>query len=468
MRLQTRLTMAFVLTGLVPLVLLSLLIYASYRTDVTERTLEHLESVAAVQRARVSATLHQNAERLALVTSRTQLRLSLRDYLRTGREPARERMVRILTDATRSIGDLTGISVHDTTGALIAATGPHVGRAVLDPGLLRRALAGPVVDRVVSGADGEPMALLAGPMVLDDEVLGVAALQVRVTALMNTVRDSTGLGRTGEIVLARPAGDGRYQYLLPTRSQPRAALTLFAPGSLPGAGTGDPFATGGVIRYENGHGAPVVAVNRRIPRTDWSLVVKIDEGEIYRKLDRNARITVMLVTLIGAATLAVSLRLGRRLSAPLEELSHAATAMADGDLLQNVPVTSRDEIGALETSFNAMVDRVAAAQARLQQKVDELNREIARRRETEVERERAYEELKSALAAIETLEGILPICASCKKIRDDKGYWNQLESYLSEHSRAIFSHGLCPECYARSLAEVEGEADSPDPPGAPG
>lgn len=45
-----------------------------------------------------------------------------------------------------------------------------------------------------------------------------------------------------------------------------------------------------------------------------------------------------------------------------------------------------------------------------------------------------------------TLSGMLPICASCKKIRDDKGYWNQIEAYITEHSEAKFSHGICPEC----------------------
>ena len=55
-------------------------------------------------------------------------------------------------------------------------------------------------------------------------------------------------------------------------------------------------------------------------------------------------------------------------------------------------------------------------------------------------------ELQAALAKIKTLSGFLPICASCKKIRDDKGYWNQIEAYISDHSEAEFSHSVCPEC----------------------
>jgi hypothetical protein len=55
-------------------------------------------------------------------------------------------------------------------------------------------------------------------------------------------------------------------------------------------------------------------------------------------------------------------------------------------------------------------------------------------------------DLKEALAEVKTLSGLIPICMTCKKIRDDNGYWNQLEAYISEHSEAEFSHGLCPEC----------------------
>lgn len=63
-----------------------------------------------------------------------------------------------------------------------------------------------------------------------------------------------------------------------------------------------------------------------------------------------------------------------------------------------------------------------------------------------IERQRLVTELKNALDEIKTLKGIVPICATCKKIRDDKGYWNMLESYIEAHSDVSFSHGMCPEC----------------------
>jgi PAS domain S-box-containing protein len=73
-------------------------------------------------------------------------------------------------------------------------------------------------------------------------------------------------------------------------------------------------------------------------------------------------------------------------------------------------------------------------------------RDITVRKEAEQEREQLISELKKALSEVKTLSGLLPICASCKKIRDDRGYWNQLEAYFHEHSEVKFSHGICPEC----------------------
>jgi hypothetical protein len=63
-------------------------------------------------------------------------------------------------------------------------------------------------------------------------------------------------------------------------------------------------------------------------------------------------------------------------------------------------------------------------------------------------------ELQDAVGKIKTLNGLLPICAHCKKIRDDKGYWKQIESYIIEHSEAEFSHGICPECAKELYPEI--------------
>jgi|GEM_PF-1011498 len=73
-------------------------------------------------------------------------------------------------------------------------------------------------------------------------------------------------------------------------------------------------------------------------------------------------------------------------------------------------------------------------------------RDITRRVEIEQEKEWLLQEFQDSLAKIKTLNGLIPICASCKKVRDDKGYWNRIEEYIQTHSQAEFSHGVCPGC----------------------
>ena len=78
--------------------------------------------------------------------------------------------------------------------------------------------------------------------------------------------------------------------------------------------------------------------------------------------------------------------------------------------------------------------------------IQAVGRDISARKHAEKKLQEESEKLRQALAKVKRLSGMLPICASCKKIRDDKGYWNQIEEYIESNSDAEFSHGLCPEC----------------------
>lgn len=75
-----------------------------------------------------------------------------------------------------------------------------------------------------------------------------------------------------------------------------------------------------------------------------------------------------------------------------------------------------------------------------------IARNITERKKSEERQKKILADLKKALDEIKTLKGIVPICSHCKKIRDDKGYWDQVESYVAKHTEAQFSHSICPEC----------------------
>lgn len=82
-------------------------------------------------------------------------------------------------------------------------------------------------------------------------------------------------------------------------------------------------------------------------------------------------------------------------------------------------------------------------------------RDVTEIKRRQIEREKLIAELQNALAEVKTLSGLLPICSHCKKIRDDKGYWNQIEGYIQEHSDAKFSHGICRECATKHYPDLD-------------
>jgi HAMP domain-containing protein len=142
--------------------------------------------------------------------------------------------------------------------------------------------------------------------------------------------------------------------------------------------------------------------------------------------------------IIGLMAILVGI-VGSRATRPILELAGLARKVARGDLDQRATVRSDDEVGELAKAFNGMIEA---------------------RRIHERDRDRLVSELREALENVRTLSGFLPICASCKKIRNDDGYWQQVESYLSRHTGVAFSHGICPDCLKRERARIAREGES--------
>jgi hypothetical protein len=115
----------------------------------------------------------------------------------------------------------------------------------------------------------------------------------------------------------------------------------------------------------------------------------------------------------------------KQLQANLLHLTWQTKQIASGDYSQRV-----DFMGAFSAAFNSMVEA------------------LEEKRRTEML-------LKETQAKVKHLEGIIPICMYCKKIRDDMESWQQLEQYISEHSEAMFSHGICPDCFSKAKSDME-------------
>lgn len=95
----------------------------------------------------------------------------------------------------------------------------------------------------------------------------------------------------------------------------------------------------------------------------------------------------------------------------------------------------------------------------IQKAHEEIKIEVEERKHAQEEKDKLIVELQAALNEVKTLSGLLPICASCKNVRDDKGYWSKIESYIRTHSDAEFTHSICPECSSKLYPEYSEDTD---------
>jgi hypothetical protein len=174
-----------------------------------------------------------------------------------------------------------------------------------------------------------------------------------------------------------------------------------------------------------------------------AISIRIPLAEAYASANRfSLRLSLLLMGVLALLFFALLLASRRLVFLPLSRVRDKATQIATdkAHLGEEIEVPPGLELAQLTEAFNAMSVQLLANRHNLEDRV----------------RERTAE-LEAALAKVRTLSGFLPICASCKKIRDDKGYWNQIESYISDHSDAEFSHGICPDCLVRLYPDLQQE-----------
>jgi HAMP domain-containing protein len=191
------------------------------------------------------------------------------------------------------------------------------------------------------------------------------------------------------------------------------------------------------------------------------VVIELFEGEVINF--KKAIVTISVIVSLIAFLLSIILTfiLAKYIIDPVKELAKGTHKVSKGNLDFTVALNRSDELGILADDFNSMILNLKKARMEITSANKELNNfknnlELLVEERTR-ELQKSNNELNKALSEVKDLKGLLPICSSCKKIRDDTGYWNQIESYISRHSRAEFPHSLCPSCAEKLYPEIYGK-----------
>ena len=183
----------------------------------------------------------------------------------------------------------------------------------------------------------------------------------------------------------------------------------------------------------------------------WYILNFREMETVLLPVTESTRTIALAIGLVLFILAIVALLLGRQAARPLLRLVELTGKIAKGDFRARADSKKKDEFGILARSFNNMAEDLGHTTT----SVKLLEDEVVLRKKSENEKEKFIIELQKAANEIKTLKGIVPICAHCKKIRDDKGYWSQVEEYVQKHSAAEFSHGICPECAKKYYPDMD-------------
>ena len=194
----------------------------------------------------------------------------------------------------------------------------------------------------------------------------------------------------------------------------------------------------GYAPLRNGEGRYLVGIDMRA-------------GEVRSNL-RELRLTG-LASLFASVLLALmfALYLSRGLTRRIARVTAHCRELAMGRLNVRIEGRTFDEFDDLAESFNAMGEALGGTRGELEKAIAELK---ATQQGLEVRVEERTRQLQDTVEKMDVLRGLLPICCSCKKIRDDQGYWKQVEHFVAEHTGARFTHGICPECTVKLYGEI--------------
>ena len=347
------------LVAVIVAVLLGALLTAGnrfWREILREQIDARLSAVANGRCDMVRAHIAQLRQHAALNTERGEFRGFLIEHADQPETPNRHWSQLVLT---RMVEDGTAVSARlaDTNGRVLLAADPSEvgGEVAADPafqnGLLDSHL-------VLPGRIGERFqAVISAPVRRRDlqrQTVGVLLLTVDITPLADAVRDTTGLGQTGEVLLG-VRDDGQIRYLFPPRFRDDTLTLPLADSPAMAA------AIEGRERLERNRdyrGQPVLAAGRPIGYGGWGLVAKMDEEEAYAPIARGLRYGLLGGGLVALAGLAAAYLLARGIMHPVRRLVQAASRVAEGDYETPVPVRSGDEFGVLATRFNEMTTAI--------------------------------------------------------------------------------------------------------------
>jgi len=369
---RTKLVFALVAVTLGSMLAFGAFMYRTADHMISAGTTEQLDGLAESSADALASIVGGWQERVLLIASRTQLRISLRDYRESGNPEELARIERILADATASVPSVAALAVYDDRRRPIAQVG--LPAESIDTALSPRFSPGATGDVLFLGQhvtdEGYPRVGYTTPLMLDGERVGYLLVVLNGLRILDLTDDYTGLGETGELmIVARDPSGARTLHTVrhgTDGEEPVNGLVLAGPDdpALLALDEVEDVWTDGVVDYR---GERVWAATRYLPETGWGLVVKFDNREKRAAIYEFREEMVALALSLAGIGILVAVILGFRFASPIHDLAEAANRIREGDLDARAAVKREDEIGLLARTFNHMAEELQVQVTELHQ-----------------------------------------------------------------------------------------------------
>jgi len=367
MDIRTKLVFTLVAVSLTSMLVLGAFAYRLSVGLLQAHALRQLEAVAESKKGSLAKVLDAWRDRANLIASRTQLRLSLRDLELDSHSAELARIRRILGDAHGAVPTVRGIVVFDAAGTPVAWTGERPSPDSADIKLFGDPEAMTAYRGVRPAEDGTLEVTYLAPLRLESDLIG--ALEVRMDAheLIEVSADYTGLGDSGETLIAHLGPDGRAAILNPVRhvgGGQGPALDFGASDPVDRALSGDEGAHSDASIDHRGE--EVWAATRTLSEPGWGLVVQVDKAEEMQVAQQLRRTLVKLGVSLSAFAIVIGTLLGLYFARPLRELADVAHRIRHGEFDLRANVRSDDEVGELARTFNKMIEVLVTSHRELE------------------------------------------------------------------------------------------------------
>ncbi|MDA0329268.1 MAG: HAMP domain-containing protein [Gemmatimonadetes bacterium] len=359
MDIRTKLVFALVSVALASMLTLGLIMYTQVEAELRVQTIEQLEGLAGFKAEAVEGIVAGWHDRVRLVASRTQLRMSISEYNRNGSAIARERIGRILGDAIDASPLFLQLWIHDPVGNVLARVGADMESAQADldllthdPTRIETRYAG-----VIYHDNGPPTVSFSAVLALDGELLGYLHVVLSADEIARLSENYQGLGETGEAMVVTDDRAGAPRVLHPVRFPPEggedvdSGLLMARDGPAARALRGEETFAEGLFDYR---GESVWATARLISETRWGVVVKVDAAEQNQPIVDFRNDMIRLAVTLSAFAILIGTFLGFRFAAPIHQLAAAANRIRSGDLSARSDIVREDEVGLLARTFDQM------------------------------------------------------------------------------------------------------------------